>query len=131
MRANRSSPSLERVPESTGSASPVPFSSLPRTHRENVAVCTAPFADFLARNGVRGEHRVRVLEGGAYRALGVALPSGRYALLVKYDAASHFEIALEVWKERHVFRADFYEVFKLLAVPPSTIQFCDGQVLWR
>ena len=131
MRANQTSPSLDRMPESGGTAVLVPFSRVPQADRTTIAVCSASFTEFLERNRVRGERRHRVLEGGWYRVVGVKLSSGRHALLVKYDEQSAFEISLEVWRGLHVFRSDFYEFFKLLDVPPSTIQFCDGPVLWR
>jgi hypothetical protein len=131
MRANQTSPSLVQTPDTARTAVLVPFSRVPVAHRARIAVCSATFAEFLQRNGVRGERRHRVLEGGWSRAIGAQLSSGRHALLVKYDQQSTFEILLEVWRGLHVFRDDFYEVFKLLDVPPSTIQFCDAPLLWR
>ena len=130
MRENRKSPSLEEIP-ATGVGTLVPFLRVPQADRTVIALCSAPFEEFLKRNGVEGEHRHRVLEGGGYRGIGVQLSSGRHAVLVKYDERPSFEISLDIWRGLHVFRADFYEVYKLLDAPASTIQFCDGPVLWR
>jgi hypothetical protein len=131
MRASQQAPSLDSIPAATGGARLTPFSRLPLADRHTVAVCGAPFEEFLARAGVRGVHRHRVLEGGGYRAVGVELTSGRHALLVKYDERSEFDITLDVLRGLHVHRQDFYEVFKVLGVPSSSIKFCDGAILWK
>jgi hypothetical protein len=131
MRANQTRPILNDVPSTTGVASFMPASKLPRMEYETIALCSASFDDFLQRNEVKGEHRFRKLEGGGYNSIGVALTNDRHALLVKYDTRPQFEISLQIWRDIHVFREDFYEVFKLLAVPESTIQWCDGPVLWK
>ena len=131
MKANKIRPALDDIPSSTGTATLVPFSRLPRLDREIIAVCSASFEEFLQRNKARGQHRFRVLEGGGSRLIGVALTTGRHALLDKRDSLAEFWISLETWRDFHVFRDDFYEVFKLLAVPSSTIQFCDGPVHWK
>jgi len=131
MRENRIAPALDRIPEFTASATLVPASRVPVANRETIAWCLASFEEFLQRNKVRGEHKHRKLEGGGYRIVGVLLSSGRHALLTKFDTRPHFEITLDVWRDFHIFRDDFYEVFKRLNVPASTIQFCHGDMLWK
>ena len=131
MKAHKIRPILDDIPSSTGTAALVPFSRLPRLDREIIATCSASFEEFLQRNKARGQRRFRVLEGGGCRLIGAALTTGRHAMLQKRDSVAEFWIYLETWRDFHVFRDDFYEVFKLLAVSPSTIQFCDGPVHWR
>ena len=131
MKANKTRPVLDDIPSSTGKAALIPFSRLPRLDRELIALCSASFEEFLERNNAQGERRFRVQEGGGCRLIGAALTTGRHAMLEKRDSVAEFWISLETWRDFHVFRDDFYEVFKLLAVPSSTIQFCDGPVHWR
>jgi hypothetical protein len=120
------------VPNPDAKALLVPINRIPRADYETIAHCYVPFEDFLASKGVKGKRIFRVMEGGWYRIVGVSLPSGRFAQLVKYDNyPEYFQVSLQVWREMHVFREDYFLIRELVGVGDESFKMCDGPVLWR
>jgi hypothetical protein len=110
----------------------VPISKIPVLHYATIALCRIPFDEFLSRKGVKGKRVYRKLSGGWLRTIGVKLPSGRHAVLTQYEShPDSFDVGLEVWRDIHVFREDFFLIRELIGVPDSSFQMCDGPVLWR
>ncbi len=95
----------------------VAYSSLPRRDYYTVALYQVPVSVIADRPGVRSTKRNVKAEGGALRALAIALPGGRYAQLVTYDARpATSEVLLETFRLRFAYRADLEAVARLLGV---------------
>lgn len=112
----------------------VSFASLPRKKYLSAAVCDGPIDRILKRNRVEAERYNVKEEGGAYRAVGIRLASGRYANLVAYDDdPSEIEISIEAVGKWSLYRDDLEAIADLIGKPVERFPWVASsqEVKWR